>query len=241
MNTIIQQQSHYPGNFSFLTPLHAEFHLNEVIGYSDQNIGPLLHFSAKATNGTVSVKAKGRNTLFLIPLKGNIKCCFSHIEDIVIRHENMGILLSEKDAEFHIGGTHSSEEVKYIQISMKCDAAVFLAPSMFPLKISSLLYNKLTNIFSYGSLSILYSFRKISAGKFNAGRSLLYRPMDKYISKCLLYAVEGNFQIDGQPLSCGNVLSLWNTENFVVAALSEDAVILIFEYNGVPNSKLVAS
>ncbi|WP_316798774.1 hypothetical protein [Pedobacter frigidisoli] len=129
-----------------------------------------------------------------------------------------------KGEVLEISNPYANSVVNYIQLGINTD--------MFLLRARDMLFNfdfeknpnQLIQIVSHPKLPF-----KLSAGIF-AGREEAIYSMQNNQSKFFCIVIDGAFEIEGRLMHARDSLSLWDTEQVELEALSNNAIILILEF-----------
>ena len=138
------------------------------------------------------------------------------------------IILAEKPITYQIANPFPEETVNFLQLWIKAGKNI---PSDPPLALTYKDVNKNINqpadIFLVNEQKIDLPF-SVSIGKF-AGRGGYNYILNKKNSGLFVFVLTGAFEVEGRLLHARDGLSLWESDEVEMEALSNDAIVLLIE------------
>jgi quercetin 2,3-dioxygenase len=161
----------------------------------------------------------------LIPLKGAITCS-ENTKGLLIQSEQVKAFEAEKGLTYSFSNPYENEWINYLHIGFQANGSPYKHES----SLSDIEFKKINSLVPLG-------FNNISEDQL-AGHIGIYqsRSKENYTLKnpgngVFVYVINGAFDVHGRLLEYRDGLSLWDTQKIEFEALSDNAIILLFEIN----------
>lgn len=202
------------------------FHSFNFGSFQDLNkepIGKLRVFNDNtlAAGCGMKMQVEKPTEVVILPLVGGIEFKNSAGYHDFLEAGKLQIFSAEAEMEYEVLNPYESELINYLEIWIEKEN--FLNPSTISTDIDIEKRNALLPIFSSVHNDAFGYF-----GKYDGREEGVFQV--KNVGNCLyVFVIEGAFEVDNKLMEARDGLAIWNTDEIEFEALSNDAMLLIFE------------
>jgi hypothetical protein len=200
---------------------YATFNFEDYNDFSRKPFGILKLFNEAILfpDKSTTLQPAKHSTMIVLPVYGGIVCSAGNGKERPLAPGDAGIfVIHEKGHSLVIKNPYADEQVNYLYIELS-------SPGMGKFGMA---HNDLTVRNTLHPVIDLLTDIKAYMGVFDGREEALYRPTDIHHG-LFLFVLNGAFEVQGRLLENRDALSLWDTEEIDMEALSNDAVILLIE------------
>ncbi len=202
------------------------FHSFNFGNFQDPNkehIGKLRVFNDNtlAAGCGMKMQVEKPTEVLILPLVGGIEFKNSVGYQDFLEAGKVQVFSADAGGEYEVLNPYESELINYLEIWIEKENAV--SPSTISADIDIEKRNELLPIFSSVKQNAFGYF-----GKYDGREESIYKV--KNAGNCLyVFVIEGAFEVDNKLIEARDGLAIWNADEIEFEALSNDAMLLIFE------------
>lgn len=202
------------------------FHSFNFGNFQDPNkepIGKLRVFNDNtlAAGSGMKMQVEKQTEVLILPLVGGIEFKNSAGYHDFLEAGKVQVFSTETGMEYEVLNPYENELINYLEIWIEKENAV--SPSTVSVDIDIEKRNELLPIFSSVQQDTFGYF-----GKYNGRKEDVYKV--KNTGNCIfVFVIEGAYEIDNKLMEARDGLAIWNADEIEFEALSNDAMLLIFE------------
>ncbi|MER0439068.1 pirin family protein [Emticicia sp. W12TSBA100-4] len=202
------------------------FHSFNFGSFQDPNkehIGKLrvLNDNTLAAGCGMKMQVEKPTEVLILPLVGGIEFKNSVGYHDFLEAGKLQIFSAEAEKEYEVLNPYESELINYLEIWIEQENAIVASTTSATIDLEK--QNELLLIFSSVQQNAFGYF-----GKYDSREEGIYQI--KNACNCLyVFVIEGAFEVDNKLMEARDGLAIWNAEEIEFEALSNDAMLLIFE------------
>ncbi len=207
---------------SWFRSFHS-FNIGNFQDPSKEHIGKLRVFNENtlAAGKGMKMQVDKPTEVLILPLIGGIEFKNSAGYHDFLEAGKIQIFSAEAGMEYEVLNPYENELINYLEIWVEQENTVSLSTISVDIDIEK--RNELLPIFSSVQQNAFGYFGKYD-GREEGGYQV------KKACNCLyVFAIEGAFEVDNKLIEACDGLAIWNAEEIEFEALSNDAMLLIFE------------
>jgi len=207
---------------------HSTFNFEDYFNEHKYPPGNVYVLNDETLDGgrSMTMSVRERSYVVLVPAVGVISYSdHSDYTSLVAAGQSL-IAQCDEGTEFKITNPFPHAVVNYLQIWIKADANEAIETLVSTYENVNENLNTIVPL-HWDAKKLSPGFYDISIGKFSGRGETIYKK--KPSPQIFVYVLQGAFEVQGRLLHARDGLVLWNSEHVEMEALSNDAVILVFE------------
>jgi quercetin 2,3-dioxygenase len=207
------------------------FNFGEYFNEHKHAFGDMYALNDDTLAGGCSVKMliKEYSYIILVPVEGAIEYTDTNGNNNIISAGQVQVVTLDKGVIMEMKNPFREQPVNCLQIWFKADKSVY--PSGLQLTTYNDVNENLNNLVQAVPESMdtnMLPFA-ISIGKFSGRGETMYHLKNKS-KRVFVFVIEGAFEVEGRLLHARDGLALWEKAEIEMEALSNDAIIVLFEH-----------
>ena len=201
------------------------FHLNETKRGEEESFGPLKFFNDAflSPQQSITYTHEENTRIIILPLTGGLSYQYAIQKEELVSSEQIKVIEVEKGGSYTFSNPYEKEWINYLHIGFRIHSS---------LKCSSVLQNiEWKNKNELVCFGLEIPDQPASYIGVYEGRSEGCYTLKNPDNGVFIYVINGAFEVQGRLLEYRDGLSLWNTTAVEFEALSNNAIILLFEIN----------
>lgn len=208
--------------FSWFRSFHS-FNFGNFQDPNKEPIGKLRVFNDNtlAAGSGMKMQVEKPTEVLILPLVGGIEFKNSAGYHDFLEAGKIQVFSTETGMEYEVLNPYENELISYLEIWIEKENTV--SPSTISVDIDIEKRNELLPIFSSVQHNTFGYF-----GKYDGREESIYKV--KSAGNCLyVFVIEGVFEVDNKLMEARDGLAIWDADEIEFEALSNDAMLLIFE------------
>jgi quercetin 2,3-dioxygenase len=212
------------------TSWFRSFHTFNFGKYFNENKAPfeqmrVFNDNTLAAGKGMKMQVEKPTAVFILPLVGGIEFKNNTGYHDFLEVGKVQVFSAEEGSEYEVLNPYESEQndaclINYLEIWIENDT--LLSSKTEQIKIDIEKQNELLTIFSQDEIIVHF-------GKFTGRQEAVYS-LRNSAKKLFVFVIEGAFEVDNKLMETRDGLALWNIAEIEMEALSDQAMILIFEF-----------
>lgn len=202
------------------------FHSFNFGSFQDPNkehIGKLRVFNDNtlAAGCGMKMQVERPTEVLILPLVGGIEFKNSAGYHDFLEAGKVQVLSAEAGMEYEVLNPYENELINYLEIWVEQENAIVASTTSATIDLKK--NNELLHVFSSIQQNAFGYF-----GKYDGREEGVYEV--KNAGNCLyVFVIEGAFEVDNKLMEARDGLAIWNADEIEFEALSNDAMLLVFE------------
>jgi len=196
--------------------------------------GNLYTFNEESLAGSqfLNFTVEQASYIIILPIAGALHCIDSSGNISEVDVEEILVIEVPDNTSYKIVNPYENDVISLLQIWIKAKEPVnSVSTHLFEFNFNSI-QNKLRKIVSEkreNATGNEFNFF-LSLGQFAGRQEEIYSLKEKE-SLCFAFVLSGAFEVEGRLLHENDGLALWETESFELEALSNNALVLVLEFD----------